>query len=357
MNRKILALAMLIMFIPFALVGCGSQLSAQDLIEKAMKASEKLDSYQFDGKIELGVDIDADPNDPSQLLAAQMIEKIKLDLNGVYQREPAQLEVNLDAALGDSGLSLKVPLIVAEDKLWVQFPALPIPQLSPDLVGKYIEIDLEDLQDEPLLDESPVGLETLDIEMQQKLGMELIRIFTKHYDEDSYFTIQNAEEAGLSEKIDAEHVVSFTLKEEQVEEAVLTLINDVLPDVHELFSKPEWSEAIGISEDELDELAEAIEEAQKEGEESIKELAEQLKLKNFEITLALNKDSHVTYQKLDVAIEVKESTSDRWSAISLLLEMQLDNINKEQQFKHGIPTEEDTISFEQLLPLLMGPSF
>lgn len=349
LKRKLLSISLFFILLPFVLVGCTSQLGAGELIEKAIVASEKLDSYQFDGKVELKVDSDSDED-----AIAQMFDTIRLDLDGVYQREPLQAELNANVGLGQLGFGLEIPLVLAENKLWVQVPALPIPQMSPDIVGKYIEVDLEELQDDPMMEE--VGIESLDLETQQKLGMELIRIFTKHYDEDEYFQVMDTEEAELPEKIEAEHVVRFSLTEDNLEEAVSTFIHGVLPDVHELLSDEQWSETLGVSEEDLDELEELIEEAKENEDELLEELTETANLQKIELDLALNKENHINYQKLSFVLSVQDDDGS-WSSVSMLFENHLTNINEKQQFEHGIPEDEDTVSYEQLLPMFIGPSF
>ena len=353
MNRKRVCLAIFFLFLPFALAGCASQMGAHELIEKAVNASKELDSYQFDGKLELSIETDA--AELGQNALTEMLKNIELEVDGVYQREPLQTELNMDVALG--GLSLDIPLIMTEKKMWVQIPALPIPQMPQEMVGKYIQIDLEQMEDDPMLEQSPVGIQSLDMETQQKLGMEIMQIFVSHYDEETYFQVLDAEEAGLAEDVDVEQVVRFTLSEDQVEPAISTFIQGVLPDLHELLSEPEWSEALELTEEDLNEMADEIEKAQAKEEEALQELGESLKLEQLKLEFGVNGDDQISYQKINIAADVKDEESEDWTSISMMLEIYLDGINEEQEFEHGVPSEEDTITYEQLIPMFIGPSF
>src|SRR5690625_3763616 len=129
------------------LAACGkSEPSAKEMMANGLVASGEMDSYRFEGSLGLNMQLpqSAFEADPMAGSIAQLFENIRIDIDGVYHREPFQLETNLNFHLsGDMALTLTVPLVLTEETLWVRIPQTPFFPLPPELTGKYVELDLE----------------------------------------------------------------------------------------------------------------------------------------------------------------------------------------------------------------------
>ncbi len=344
----ILSLAALCVMI--VLAGCTKSATPEELLNRALEASKELESYTFASEVKLNVELPESllQEDPSTAMAAGFLSDITLSANGVYQEEPAKMEMTLDLKLGgDVGMTIRVPMIMEQDRMWVKVPNIPmlaglIPQ---DMVGKYLELDFEELAAMDPQAEEVFSPEAMNVETQKQLGIDVMNVLMKHFDEEQYVEILNEEEAELPEDVEASDVLRLSVKQDQLEEAVNILVMDALPEIIDVLAKPEYAALLGDSFD-AEEAKSELPTTDEEIQEGMDELKETLVINELSTLIALNEDGHTTYSDIQFDFAITQEGEEmlfNGSASSTMT-----NINGEPAFELEEPTEDNTVTISQL---------
>lgn len=325
--------------------GCGAKQGPKEALQEAMAKSAEMKSFTFD--MNLGID---DLELPPQVLEGggaeaaaimNMLSNFGINVKGAYQADPMQMEMVVQVALqGSFSMTVNVPIIMKEDKIWVKIPAIPGVPLD-GLADKYIEVDLAELSEQQGAD-----LSALDVDTQRKLGQDVLSIAMKHFDEDTFFSkVEKGSVEGLPSDLKVDEVIAVGITQANFEEAIKAIVNQIAPEVIDLLlANNEYRDALQLSEAELNEAKQGLAEASGEMDQGLAEMRESLQINDFTITQAL-KDDYIVFQKVKLdASMAKDGDSMR---IGLSLVTQYDNINKAVTFTQEIPT--DAIPFSELM--------
>ncbi|CAM3457814.1 lipoprotein [Marinicrinis lubricantis] len=339
--------AMLLVF-TLVLAGCGSkgeQLEPKAALEKAVNAAMELESYGFKGKMKLNIELPPEilEADPDAGMAFQMLQSTELVVSGVYQKEPMQSEITVDLNMGD--MKFSIPMVMKEKTLYVKVPDIPMISmfLPPDLIGKYIEIDLEELAE---LSGGELQTDSIDWETQQKLTIDMFDALLSSFDEKTYFKNYAADDVELPSGVEAEQVVKFQVNNDNFDDAVETFITKALPAVIDVLSKQEYLDALGLEKSDLDQVKEDIELTDEEIADGISEMKETVKINDLSITTAMDEDYHLPYIEFNIDTDVTDA--GQTGNITFNYSMEMTNINKEQTFEIGVPSGDDVIDIMEL---------
>ena len=328
------------------ITGCGAKSSPKEATQNAFAKTMEVNSYAFSASVmieDLLLSGESFGGEEVSSLVS-MLKNAKLDITGVAQNEPLQADMKIGVEIpGDMALKFELPMVMTQDKMYLKVPNIPILALPEDLVGKYIEMDMEELAAE-----SGQSLESLDMETSQQFSNELLSVMLGKFDEETYFSDIDAKDAGLPEGIDAKQVVKFAVTKDNFDQAATTLVKDVLPALMDVISKEEYRTYLQIEQSDIDLLKEELQTTDSELQQGLAELKEVLTVNELSVVTAIDKDGYASHQKLLFDAEA----SDQGDVIKLKLSMTstMTNINGTQEFS-GIPT--DIITMEELEEFLM----
>lgn len=323
-------------------------------MKQAVAASAEMESYRFDGNMRLQLTLPEETSDPAQAQIMHFLKNLEIRMDGVYQQEPMQSEMNLHFVLkGDMSFNLTLPLVMTTDKMWVKIPQIPFYPLPDQLTGKYLELDYAKMQEMSDSSQVPVNVQAMDIKKQQELGLKLVEILIKHYEEMDYFTLVDLQEAGLPDNVAAENVLQFELLNDDLDQAVTTLVTSALPEILEELSKPEWSDLIQMDPSELDQIKKDFGKNTEQFQQEWDQMKEQFDLDHFRIKMALDKQDFVIYQATDAQFSVGKN--EEKVGVALHMEVHTTDINQTPEFEIGIPDEADTVTMEEAVQSMFMP--
>ncbi|WP_341280379.1 hypothetical protein [Paenibacillus sp. FSL H8-0537] len=340
MKNRLHKVAML--FIAAALIivaGCSASASPKESLEKATQKMTEVTSYE--STMAFGID---ELTVPDELLqgegagaqyAINLLKGAKVNVKAIYQKEPLRTDMEMDITA--AGLSVKIPMILTDKKMYVKIPALPMLMLPEQYTDKFVEIDLEELSKQ-----AETGA-MMDTAAQQKLGQEVSGIILKHFDEKTYFSKLKKEDAALPEGVEADQVVRFQINEGNYQQAVETIVNQVLPELIDTLTKNEdFMKMIDSTNEDVTKLK-ADFEANKQ--ETLDQLKANLKINDFSIVGAI-KDGYLSQQTAKINVDFTDE-SGGIVKIGGSLTAEYHNINKAPKFLYEIPT--DAVKMDELM--------
>ncbi|MFD2672104.1 hypothetical protein [Marinicrinis sediminis] len=342
----------LMLMLTFALAGCGSkeELEPKDALQKAMNAAMELDSYSFEGTMKLKVEAAPEvlQNDPAAEMAMNMFSNTTMTIAGAYQKDPMQAEMTLNLDMGD--LNVGIPMVVTEKKVYVKVPNIPMLAMfiPEEATGKFIEIDLDELAEMSGEEAAP----QIDMETQQKMGAEIFDAFMGKFEGETYFSSYSADDVKLPSGVEADQVVKFQVKEDNVEEAITTLVQKALPAVFDVLMKEEYADVLGVEVTELKDAKKELEEMDiEEIKEGVAEIKEEVAINDISITTALDEDYHIPYMEFN--FNLGDNTADsEVETIIFNYSQKMTDMNKDVEFEIGIPEGDDVLTMDQFSELM-----
>ena len=160
-----------------------SSTSITDLLKKVYENEQNLDSYKFEGSMDLGLILpETDDAPPEVGMIYEILKDIRIDISGAYKKDPMQLEADIDLTLkGDIKTTFTVQMVMTQEKMWIKLPDSPLLPLPKEVKGKFIEFDLLELAEE-----SGQPTATLDVELQTKMNTDIINLFVESLGKDFY---------------------------------------------------------------------------------------------------------------------------------------------------------------------------
>lgn len=328
--------------------GCGAKASPKQAAVDAFAKSMEVESYAFQASVnleelELSGDEFADPQVAGIL---EMIKSAKLDISGIVQQEPLQMEMKLGVEIpGDMAIKFELPIIMTDTKMYMKVPNIPMLGLPETVVSKYLEFDLEDLAEQ-----SGQSMNSItDLQTAQKFSNEFFTEVVSKFDEKLYFSDIAVKDAGLPEGVDAKQVVKFAVTKDNFDQAATTLVKDALPALLDLMSKEEYRTYFDIEQSEIDDLKKELSDSNGTLKEDLEELKKTLTVNELSILTAINKDGYPTYQKFVGDVNANSEGSEM--KLKFNVSMTMTNINGKQEF-NPIPT--DTLTEEEFESALYG---
>lgn len=326
--------------------GKNSSNSITELLKVVYENEQELDSYKFEGNINLGLILpETDEVDPEMGMIFEILKDIQIDISGAYKKDPMQLEANIKLTLkGEIQTTFTMPMVMTQEKMWIKLPETPLLPIPEDVKGKFIEFDLVELAE---LSGQPAT--TLDYDLQMKLNSDIINLFVELLGKDFYKEV-NPSSVTIPEGIEADKVIKFELTNETIKPFIDTVLNDMLPKFFELLENPEYLETLGLTAEDVKLLKEAYASEEINIDKVATEFNKFLKINQLDELIVITKDNYISYDKgtidLTVIAEDEEAFTFRLSFIQ-----SKSNVNEKFDFSIGIPSNENVIPYEKLLEL------
>lgn len=344
----------LLLAVALVLSGCTKDKSPKDALQASLSTSSDLSSYTFKGSMKFEeFTLNLAEMTEEDTATMNMFKNAEVSWSGAYQKDPLLTEVELKLELkGDLAINFQIPIIASEKKLWVKVPnvaMLPIPE---EMVGKYLELDLEQLAEQ-------TGQEVpkIDPKQSQKFVEDLINIVFKHLNAEDYLSSVKAKDAGIPSDVDAKQVVQVHVEKSQIEPFLTTVVEKIAPEVLDLIANnKDYLDMSGLTKEDIDAAKEELKSADSA---SIKEgVAEMNKvIKNLDITsnIGIDKKDYPVYT--DATVKASFDSEGNTGSFAIKVVSQLGDVNEKVEFKFGQPKAEEIVSFEEAfgeLGALMG---
>jgi hypothetical protein len=338
--------------IMLVLSGCGSaKKDPKEALQLAMENAAKLSSYEFNTSFiinDLSVTSPEITTNPEIGMVYNMLKNAQVTVKGAYQKDPMQLEMNVDLTIkGDASFTLNIPVVMTTDKMWVKIPNIPMLPLPENLVGKFVEVDLKKLAEEAG-NQATVG--AMDTVKAQELGKEIMKIVFDKFDGKTFFQEVDTKDVTVPAGIEAKQVIKLAVTNENLDQGLTTLVKDVLPPVLDLLASDKYKDVVGVTIADVEEAKKSLSD-EAELKKGLEELKKTLKINDFNIITALNKDNYPAYQEANVKADV---TSDGESVkLDLKLTSETTNINGKPNFTITTPPA-DVIPMDELSQMFGG---
>ncbi len=351
MNKKMTGslLALLLVF-TIALVGCTKKEEPKEAVKAATTAAAQMTSYTMSSQFKItdlaitSTDGSASA-DPTSAQIANTLKNAEITVNGVYQADPMQTEMTMNLKLGGGTMNFEVPIVMAQDVMYVKIPQIPMLPLPETVVGKFVKLDLKELAATQGQEYKPISPAT-----SQKLAQELSGAILDKYDQATYFKDIKPSDAALPEGVDAKQVVQFAVTNDNAKQAVEIFVKQAMPAVLDILSKEEYRSALNLTQEDIDNAKKEItsQDSQNEFSKSLADLEKYLTLNQFHINTAINDKNFPVYQQM--VMDAVFSDPDTKQNVKLVMDGsgQYSKINEKQTFAIGIPSGSDVITMEQL---------
>ncbi len=288
--------------------------------------------------------------DSEAAAVVNMLKSAELSWTGGYRADPMLMEVNLQLALkGDLAITFNIPIVMTEKKVWVKIPNIPMLPIPEDIVGKFVELDLQELAEQ-----AGQSMPTTDIATSQKLVNDVTEILFKHIEEENYLTEVKAKDAGLPEEVEANQVVQFHMDQSQIEPLVNIIVEKIAPEVIDLLSNnQEYRDMLQLKQEDLDTAKKDLSEL-KDGDisDALAEMKKELKSLDIKSNIGINKKEYPVYTDatISAAIESEELTG----SVGIKVVSQMTGINEEPKFENSEPSGDQVVTLEELQEQMGG---
>ncbi|MVO98907.1 hypothetical protein [Paenibacillus lutrae] len=353
MSKKVwMSLFVIMLAISVVLTGCGSKETPKQAMEEASTTAAAMTSADFNMKMTLNLEFPeaAVKADPSLNMAANLMKNMELTAKGVYQADPMQTEMTLEAHIkGDMQTTITVPMVMTADKIYIKVPKTPFLPLPDDVTSKYLVMDMNELNKNS---DVKVDIKSLDMKKQQEFSQDAMKIFTANFDEKTYFVDVDKKDAGIPDTADAKQVVKFQITNETLEPALMAIIEKVAPQILDLVGSDKYKDMFQVDPAELEKAKKEV--AATDTEQAKKDIAEikkALNINEMNIITAINKDNYPTYQAINANLDIKDEKSGNFK-VGTKITNEYTNINQKANFKIGIPAE--TLTMEEFNKKMQG---
>jgi hypothetical protein len=334
------------------LSGCTKDKSPKDALQSSMSKSSDIKSYNFKGSMKF-----EDFNFPDETMSASeaaavinMLKSAELSWTGGYRLDPMLMEINLQLALkGDLAITFNVPIVMTQKKVWIKVPNIPMLPIPEDVIGKFVELDLEQLAKD-----AGQPLPNLDVAKSQKFSNDIMGIVFKHVEEDQYLKEIKVKDAGLPADVDVNQVVQFHMDQTQLEPFLNTIIEKIAPEIIELLSSnQDYRDMMQLKQEDLDEAKKALADV-KQGDlaDGLAEMKKELKSLDITSNIGIDKKEYPVYT--DATIKASIESEELTGSLGIKVVSQTTGINEEVKFEVGEPKAEDIITMEQLQEQMGG---
>lgn len=312
-----------------------------ELLKKAYANEQEIESYTFGSNVNFGMTFPESMQTEELGFLTDMLEDIKIDISGAYQKDPMLMEATVNLTLsGEIQTTMSMPLVMTEEKMWFKLPNSPLMPLPEELEGKFIEFDLEELQE---LEGQPTG--SLDFDLQTELALAINNLFVDQFADDFYNFVEN-DEFQAPNGIDVQKVVKFELTNDTLQPFVEKLMAGFLPQFFELVQEPKYAEALGLTAEDIEMAKEGIAEINENLDVILQEINQVLSINVFEEYIVIDQNDFIAYDVMNMDIDF--TAEEETFGLKLFYDMEKSDINEEVTLTIGIPNEDEVITLEEL---------
>lgn len=345
-RRFLLSIFVLFMSVTLILTGCGAQKEPKEALKNAAAAALNMDSYVSKSHIKI-TDLTLDASAFAGVGEIySMLKDSDITLTQVYQKEPMQTQASLEVKLkGDFSGTITFQYVMTQDKIYVKVPKIPFLPIPDKVVGKFVAVDLNELKNTGL---GNFNAELLDTDKTQRFVAELADVILTEYDSETYLKDIPTKEIELPEGIEAKQVVQFYIDNDNLREALTTLVNHVLPQALDIVAKDEYRKLLQFTPKEIEKAKKELAELdQEEFQKDLDDVQKDLIIHKFYVNTAIDKNDYPAYQEAVADIEFKDP--DTGEEVKLVMEVKTEftSINEKPEFSVGIP--QNTITVQEFV--------
>ncbi|HDT7699231.1 TPA: hypothetical protein RD491_002857, partial [Enterococcus faecium] len=348
MNKRFAkGLLVLMLSMVLILAGCGSKQEPKEAVQAAATKVTEMTSYEMKSTVKIdNLSMSSAENSEDIGMALTMLKDAELTVDGIFQNDPMQAEFTVGVALkGDMEMTFNIPMVMTTEKLYIKVPNIPMLALPETLVGKFIEIDMKQLAEEEGVEWNPASM---DVAKSQQLSNEITTAILGEFDQATYFKNLEKGDITLPEDVDADQIVQFTVTNDNVKEAITTLVNNALPKVIDIIGKDEYKEMFQLTDEDIATAKEEISNAdQSQMAEDLEELKQYLTINTFNINTAINKDDIPAYQEAVIDVVFNDPDTSETINLALTGTNHYTKINETPEFVIGIPSGDNVVTMEE----------
>ncbi|MBP2002778.1 D-Tyr-tRNAtyr deacylase [Paenibacillus shirakamiensis] len=347
MRKRIMGLTLVLMLtVVVVLSGCTSKKEPKEALQAAAANAMKMDTYVVDNQFmikDFTTNMGQGQEQVGQVV--QMLKNAEFNVHSVYQKAPMQTESTLEIKLkGDVATTITIPFVMTPEKIYVKIPSVPFLPLPKESINKFLVLDLKELAKES---GTELKADMFNPEKTQKLGSEISNAVFAEYDSAKYFKNLDKKDIALPKDYSEKQIVQFYITNENVKEAVTTFVNKALPKILDIISKDEYRDMLQLSKEDIDKAKKDIMSGnQDELNKAINEMKNNLKINQFTVNTAIDKNDYPSYQNLNANVEISDPSTKQDVKLNVEGNTTYTKINEKQKFDIGIPT--NTITLEQL---------
>ncbi|MNS07825.1 hypothetical protein D3C72_392770 [compost metagenome] len=345
--RKIMGLTLtLLLSVVLVLSGCSSKKDPKEALQGAATNALKMDSYVLKNEIKIkDLSVNMAQNNEQVGSVVNMLKDAEINISQIYQKDPMQTEATLEIKLkGDVATTITIPFVLTKEKMYVKIPKVPFFPIPDSVVGKFLVLDFKELAAQS---GNEVKLDTIDLNKSQKFASEVANAVFAEYDSAKYFKDVDTKDAALPDGFSAKQVVQFNVTNDNVKDAVTIFVNKALPKILDIISKDEYREMFQVTKEDIDQAKKEIQSgSQAELSKGIDEMKNHLKINQFTVNTAIDKNDFPAYQNVNANVEINDPDTKDNVKIAIEAKSTFTNINEKQKFVIGIPT--NTITMDEL---------
>ncbi|WP_158674444.1 S-layer homology domain-containing protein [Lysinibacillus antri] len=320
--------------------------SVADLLKEVYANEQNLSSYEFNGKMNLGILFpESAVTTPEDKALFDMLKDINVEISGAYQKDPMHFEANIDVTIkGDVQTTFTIPMVMTEDKIWVKLPNSPLLPLPQEFQGKFIELNLQQLTQ---MAGQPSS--ALDMNLQTKLGMDIINLFVDLLGNDFYKEVA-LDSVVVPTGVEGDKVIKFEVTNETLKPFVNVVFNELLPQMFELIAQnPEYVKALGFTPEDIALTKDLFSSEEFNLDEVVSEINKFLTINQFDEHIVITQDNYIGYDVVNVDITM--TMEGETLGLKLFFDQSKSKVNEQIKFPIGIPSGDNVIPFEKLMEM------
>lgn len=329
------------------LVNYESDLAA--LLREVYNNEASIQSFVFTTDFELGINLPSGlaGEVPELALLAEALKDVKVKIDGVYQLNPMKMEMDIQLNLGKPlNTSIDLPIILTEKRFLVKVPEIPQLPIPEELAGKFIAIDMAELQGMNGIAE-PIAPSPLTVE--EELIKELNELVISNF-VDGFFEYADKDEIDIPAGIDVKEVVKLEINDDDLKRFLLIVIEDFYPAFFEIMTNPEYAEALGLTAEDLELLNAVKEDFELMKQDMIAfldEIVNIISINEFASYFVIDENHYIPYTTIIIDMELL--MGEEILGLKLYSVDKKSKINETVTFKYDNISEKDIISLEDLL--------
>ncbi|WP_186278872.1 S-layer homology domain-containing protein [Lysinibacillus sp. BW-2-10] len=320
--------------------------SVADLLKEVYANEQNLSSYEFNGKVNLGILFpESAVTTPEDKAVFDMLKDINVEISGAYQKDPMRFEANIDVTIkGDVQTTFTIPMVMTEDKIWVKLPNSPLLPLPQEFQGKFIELNLQQLTQ---MAGQPSS--ALDMNLQTKLGMDIINLFVDLLGNDFYKEVA-LDSVVVPTGVEGDKVIKFEVTNETLKPFVNVVFDELLPQMFELIAQnPEYVKALGFTPEDIALTKDLFSSEEFNLDEVVSEINKFLTINQFDEHIVITQDNYIGYDVVNVDITM--TMEGETLGLKLFFDQSKSKVNEQIKFPIGIPSGDNVIPFEKLMEM------
>jgi hypothetical protein len=323
--KRVTAIFLVMLGLLVMISGCS--LPPKEALGKAFDNTVNLKSYTFESTVKLGLEGSQEALGEQAAMVTELLKNAELKISGAYTKEPFEMRAEYDLNVkGDMNFGLKVPIYMTQDKVLVKVPNTPFLPLGKDVVGKYVEIDLKELNKQ-----QPAVPSQVDLEKQQELAKELLGVVGSHFDNKTFFTNVSKKDVTLPANADVKDLVKFTINDGNLDQAISLTTEKVIPEIFKLLQDPKWADVIGVNKEDLAKAEKEFNDALKDKDKAVADFKAKAGIEDASMLVGMDSKGYIRYSSVNLALNSKEKGQE--GKITVTVDTVMNNINEKVDSK------------------------